>query len=347
MKKYLQAVFLICLYLPSYAQKNEISLAFKNREYEKAIELGKQLVELHPNDYDGLLVIGKSYNLSNNFKNAIPYLHKAIDNCEKGWQFAWANIELMESHFALGNKNEAYKHFKESLNYKGTQNSNKKLRRLALLFGFGEYYEEWKTIEGQNVIFHFQEGVKINDKKKYIKERERVFMNINSFFLSNLPKKIDFFVWKSNEEAIRILGTPLGFTNPQYCISHNRPNQTKGHEIAHNISFWISNNIERTRFINEGIGVYFDHSNKNRILQAKRVANNKEIDVKKLWIDGETYSEEVIYPVAGAFVEHLISIDKEKFIELSKNQVYENAKLIYGQELDKIISRFNKKINKE
>lgn len=323
-----------------------MSNAFKNKEFEKVIELGKQLIESEPNDFDGLLGIGKAYNILNEFNSAIQYLEKARDCSKKDWQIAWSNIELMESNFAIGNIRRANEYYKESLKYNGTKNSSKKLKGLALLFGFDKVYDNWEKLETENIIFHFQKGTSVVDKENYINEREKSFLNINTFFSSDLPKKINFFVWKSNQEAIKVLNKSLGFTIPKYCVSHNRDNQTKGHEIAHNISFWLDKTNNRNRLINEGIGVYFDQTDTNRLEKAKIAIQNQKIDIKELWINGNKSSEQTLYPVAGVLVEYLISLDKEKFLELCRNQSYENAELIYGTELKKIISEFNKKLNK-
>lgn len=342
----LQIIFIAIFCVSGYSQKSEMSNAFKNKEFEKVIELGNKVLESEPNDFDGLLGVGKAYNILNEFNNAIPYLEKALNCSEKDWQYAWVNIELIESYYAIGNIKKAQEFYENSLKYKGTKNSTNKLRGLALLFGFDKEYEDWEIKETENIIFHFQNGTSISNKEQYITERQKAFSNINTFFQSDLPKKIDFFVWKSNDEAIKVLNKSLGFSKPKYCISHNRNNQTKGHEIAHNISFWLEKGNKRNRLINEGIGVYFDQTNTNRLEKAKNTIPNQKIDIKELWINGNKLSEQILYPIAGAFVEYLISLDKEKFIELCKNQSYENAELIYGTELGKIISEFNKKLNK-
>ena len=167
----LQIIFLTVFFISGYSQKPEMSNAFKNKEFEKVIKLGKQLVESQPNDFDGLLVIGKAYNILNEFNNAIPYLEKAINCSAKDWQFAWSNIELMESNFAIGNIEKAKEFYKKSLEYKGTKNSTKKLKGLALLFGFDKVYENWKTLKTNNITFHFQNGTSLIDKENYIKER--------------------------------------------------------------------------------------------------------------------------------------------------------------------------------
>lgn len=282
-KTLLQIIFLIGFYVSCYSQESEMSNAFKNKEFEKVIELGKKILESKPNDFDVLLGIGIAYNILNEFNKAIPFLEKAKDCSEKGGQFAWSNVELMESNFAIGNIEKANKYYKKSLEYNGTKNSTKKLKGLALLFGFDNYYESWETLETENITFHFQNGTSIIDKESFINEREEAFLNINTFFSSDLPKKIDFFVWKSNDEAIKILKKSLGFTIPKYCISHNKDNQTKGHEIAHNISFWFDNTNNRNWFISEGIGVYFDQTKSNRLKKANRVLQKQKVDLKDSW----------------------------------------------------------------
>src|SRR5699024_630527 len=107
-----------------------------------------------------------------------------------------------------------------------------------------------------------------------------------------------------------------------------------GHEIAHNISHWRKNNAVKTRFINEGIGVYFDQNKNDKLRSAQEVSLSPRFSVKNLWTAESDAPESLLYPIAGAFVEYLIQYDKEKFLELAENQTYENAKKIYGEKLD-------------
>jgi len=63
--------------------------------------------------------------------------------------------------------------------------------------------------------------------------------------------------------------------------------------------------------------------------------------LRDVWKNGKNYSEAILYPVAGAFAEHLINYNKEKFLELCTKQTYENAQIIYDLDLVKILNNFN------
>lgn len=345
MKRILFIIFLIGYSTVCCAQKSELSKAYKNKDFSKIIEIRLEQLQLDSTDVDALLGVGKSYNSLNEFNLAIPYLLKAKEYATVDWQISWSLIDLMTSYYSIGKRAEAKECYNMALKATGTKNSESALKNLGLLFGFDQVYDKWKIVEKDNIRFHFQKTAAIDNIENYMKVREKAFLTINEFFAANMPKKIDFFVWKSNAEAMKVLHASLGFTKPQFCISHNRSNQTRGHEITHNISFWREKSGTGTKFINEGIGVYFDQTNNNRMLNAKQVAKKKPIDVKDLWLNGKKYSEEILYPVAGAWVGALVLFNKEKFLALSKNQTYQNALLIYGDELNSMIDEFNNRVN--
>ena len=344
---------IICLVLfglktTSYSQKDQLVEAFKNKNFEQVFDISENILKTNPEDFDALLLSGRSYNTIKQFDKAIPLLSKGVEIANKDWQFAWCYTELVDSYFAIGNKEKSLELYNKAKRVEGTKNSKKRLKKLELLFGFDTSYNNWKTIETDYIIFHFQDATAIKNIEFYVKERVNAFVSINSFFNSKLPKKIDFFVWKNQKEAQKILGSKaiLGFSNPIYCIAHNHPKQSTGHEIAHNISHWFNKPVNKTRLINEGIGVYFDQSDTNRILKAKEVLNKQTLDIVDMWKNGRNYSDKILYPVGGAFVKQLIVFDKDKFLELCTNQTYENAQNIYGSELENIISNFNSQLNK-
>ena len=340
--------FLIILFITinGCSQKKMLRKALITKDYEKSIPIIKKLLKDEPNNSELNGTLGKIYNEQGKFNESIPYLIKAEKLATKDWEYAWTYIELMTSYFGIGYKEKALDYYRKTKEFKGTKNSNNTLHSRELLLGFDELYNDWYSTETDNIIFHFQDTLSIPNMKEYINRRENAFMAINSFFNAKLPKKIDFFVWKSNKEALKHLKNNLGFTRPDLCISHNRPNQTIGHEITHNIVFWIDDLKIRTRFINEGIAVCFDQSKKNYLLKAKQICKKKKIDVTHLWKKGGTYASSILYPIAGAFVKKLIEFDEDKFLLLSKNQTFRNAETIYGKnKLKELINEFNFEIN--
>ena len=66
--------------------------------------------------------------------------------------------------------------------------------------------------------------------------------------------------------------------------------------------------------------------------------------MKEIW-NNRSLSEEVLYPVGGAFVKYLIdTAGKDKFIELFKNQTYENARKVYGDNFETLVVGFEKSL---
>lgn len=186
------------------------------------------------------------------------------------------------------------------------------------------------------------------EMKNYISSREAAFQNINEFFESDLPKKIDFFVWDSRDDAKRVLRKDLGFSDPGFCIVQSHFQHTKGHEMTHVISNYSTNIIEKAGLINEGTSECFDQTYQDREQMVKDwiKTNDKKIEIEEIWINWKDYRDELTYPLSGLFVKELIDIfGKDKFIEFFGKQTYDNAKLIFGDKLDNVIQEFENKIN--
>ena len=339
MKKLILLLFLFYS-IVTFSQKKEMAESFWKGNYDKVIEIGKKILESEPNDFETILFIASSEDEKGNFENAIPYLENAKKMMSEDWQKSWTFLELAKNNFGTGKIEDAKLYYNEALKIKGTKNSEKKLKEFGMLTGLDEFYKNWKTKETKDIIFHYENTINEADIERITKTRQIAFEKINTFFNSKLLKKIDFFVWNLKESYNPTLNVNLGFTNPVYCISHNRLGQTPGHEIAHNISFWKNNNNIRTKFINEGIGVCFDLQKNEKLKIAQETYKKNQIDIKEIWKNQTKLNEGILYPISGAFVNFLIEYDKEKFLKLTENQTYENAIKIYGENIDDLIDDF-------
>ena len=341
-----QNILLLFLFysIVTFSQKKEMAENFRKGNYDKTIGIGKQILETEPNDFETILLIARAEDEKGNFKNAIPYLGRAKKLMTEAWQKSWTFLELAKNSFGTGKIEDAKSHYNEALKINGTANSEKELKKFGMLTGLDEFYENWKTKETKNLIFHYENTINEDDIEELTKTRQIAFEKINAFFSSRLPKKIDFFVWNLKEVYNPSLNENLGFSNPILCISHNRVNQTPGHEIAHNISFWKNNDNVRTRFINEGIGVCFDQHKNDKLKIAQETYKAIQIDIKEIWKNQSKLNDDILYPIAGAFINFLLEYDKEKFLKLTENQTYENAIKIYGENIDNLIYDFIKKL---
>ena len=321
---------------------------YNSQDLKSVIEKAKPYLEDDPNNIDLNLMVGRSFTDRADFKNALPYLELAAKNdSSNSWRKAWALGYLGVCYYMFGDYDGSKKSLKECFDSNVTKNAIQYAGMRMLLFGFNDFYKDWKVVESANFRFHFQ-NMGDSDIKSFISSREDAFQNINTFFNSKLPKKIDFFVWESREDAKNLLRADLGFAEPGSCMVHSYYQQTKGHEMTHVISNYSTEMTIKTGLINEGAAVCFDQTNRNKeqIVEDWLNANGKKIQVGEIWANWKNYPEDVTYPLSGLFVRELIdNFGREKFIQFFGNQTYENARLIFGHHLDDVIKEFEKKIN--
>lgn len=326
----------------------DIRNLYNSHNYKSVIETARPLLENEPASIELNLMVGRSFADLKDFQKAIPYLETTVKNdTGNTWCKAWALNYLGTCNFMLQKYEESEKYFKECIQLNATKNVTNEAYSGTLLFGFNDFYKNWKIVETSHFRFHFQ-NMEDADIEKYTAAREKAYKDIDAFFKCSLPKKIDFFVWQSNEDARTILKGNVGFAKPDFCVVHTLYKQTIGHEMTHVISNYTSPISNKTRLINEGTAVCFDQSNNDRLKMVKQwiTDNNKQIAVKAIWNNEVQQADEVLYPLAGLFVKELIdNFGKEKFLEFFKIQTYDNARLVFGDKLDKVIQDFENKIN--
>lgn len=350
MKKIISSIFVLISFL-TYGQNiqvEELGQIFMSGDYEKTIIKANDFLKNDSNNIDYKLLLGRALTDKGEFKEAIHHLEFTVNNDkENSWRKAWALGYLGTCYFLLQDYNNSKKSTKECIDLNATKNATQYAYKRILLFGFDDFFNSWKIVESNNFRFHFQ-NMSDSDIKSYISTREETFQNINKFFKSELPKKIDFFVWESREDAKKLLRANLGFAYPEFCIVHSHYQQTKGHEMTHVISHYSTRIVNKTGLINEGTAVCFDQSNQNKvqILKAWLKANDKNISIREIWTNWKNYPEELSYPLSGLFVKELIdNFGIVKFIEFFSNQTYENAILVFGNKFDKMTKDFEDKIN--
>lgn len=327
-------------------QVQELGKLYMSGKYDQTIKKANAYLATDPDNLDYKVLLGRALADKGDYKEAIPHLQYAIDR-DNSWRKAWGLGYLGTCYFMLSDFEKSESALKSCINLNATKNATKYSTRRIGIFGYDSFYKDWTVKESKNIRFHFQN---MNDQqiKQYVESRENAFEEVNKFFESRLPKKIDFFVWNSRDDAKRIVYRNLGFAEPPFCIVHSHFNQTRGHELTHVISHYTSAFTKKIRFINEGTAVCFDQSNQNRLKKVRSWirTNNKKIKIKEIWENGREYQEEILYPLAGVFVKELIEeFGQEKFLEFFKNQTYENAQLVYGMEFFMFIKEFENKIN--
>lgn len=337
-------ILLIMFSIPCSGQnREELWREYQNGNF--SFVLNSALKEKNTQDINLNLLIGRTYCDMMNYEAAIPYL--IIPAFEKGaeeWEKSWAKAYLGVCYFMTGNSNESRKLLLSSVTESSTKNSANFASKRISLFGFTGQYDEFTIKSSPHFVFHFSPGtVNLISTEKFIRDREDALKEISGFFGATLPGKIQYFVWGNNDELTAATKQKSGFAAPEYRIIHSVYSQSKGHEIAH----LFSTTPNKSPLINEGMAVYLDQENRNRMMEARNALKryNRSLSVLSLW-NIQKFDERVFYPVAGAFVEFLIKKGgKDKFLQLLKNQSLQNASDIYHSKLQEIANSFDLELN--
>ncbi len=328
----------------------DIEKLFESFKYDEVIDKAQKLMDIDSLKTEMKLFIGKSYTEKGEYNNALPYLEYAKENdSEKPWIKAWAMAYMGKCYYMLEDYEKSRKYLNASIELNADENSTRYAELKRLYFGFDDFYKDWKIVESDHFIFHFQ-NMQDFEASQFIKLREDAYKEINKFFGSKLPRKIDFYAWNSREDARNLWKRNLGFANPPTCIIHSHIYQSLGHEITHVISYHVNSIEGYCQFINEGTAVCFDLSNRDMLKLTKNWVkeNHKKVSILDIWENWDKYPHALTYPLGGAFVKELLKhVSKEDFLEFVSNQTYENAKKVFGSKIDQIIKDLENDVNSE
>lgn len=347
-------IFIILIFNYSIFAQNlekELDELYVSGKYDEVIVKVNELLVSQPENSNLNLLLGRSYVDKGLFNEGEVYLLNVCENPNsKIWMKAWAMNYLGRINYLKGNRFLAKKYFIDCINLNATKNVTNASKNLLIVSGLDDFYLNFEVVESEHITFHFQPNSIGIKKDEFVELREKAFQKISEFFGVKIPKKIDFIVWDSNEDARKLGIKSLGHAEPKFCVIHSRSNQTLGHEITHVITQYLAYDQIKTRLINEGIAVCFDLSNNNRLdiidKQKENDSTQVIVSIKKAWNNSKAYPEWVYYPLAGELVFRMLNKwGKDKLLELLINQTYENALSIYGDELNTIISELENEIN--
>lgn len=150
------------------------------------------------------------------------------------------------------------------------------------------------------------------------------------------------------KEPLDKIGNRLSYANPAMCMIQTNIYHTMAHEQAHVIYSYLYPHIQKNRFIDEGIAVYFNKPYRGDIVEDIKKCHVFNIDVKKLWENFTYYERDVAYKVSGLFVGYLIHrYSLDKFLIFIEIQTLENAKIVFGKSFDEEMRYFENLINGE
>jgi hypothetical protein len=347
MRKIFIGLALLCYVFVSNAQSPNLKKMWKlydDKKYEKLIEFGTELLKKDSMNIEYNFWVGRAYYREDEIDKAFPHFLKAAQHNDPHSTIrARANIYLGIYYFFKEDKEKSKEVLDDSRKIETYSNIEESSEMWYEMFGFDQFYNDWSLFETDHFRFYFQDTTDIN-YKRFISDCELAFTNINLFFESEIPKKIDYFIWGSRIDAKNILKRNLSFTGSYLCYIHGGNNETEGHEIAHDIAHYCTEIDESSHFISEGTATYFDQTNLDRKAYFEELTDNtkkKKIFVKDVWENWYDYSYDFSYNMAGLFVEELIKkYGREKFIEFYSNQTYKNALEVFGKDFSAFTKKF-------
>lgn len=346
-------LFVFCFNLFSFLsfgqETDSIVIYYSKGDIKKAFELSSRSINKSKHDAQSLSMHGRILVDLEKYLEGKPYLEKAIKyDKNKTYISAWSWAYLGHLYFHLSEYSKSKDALQNCLKLNATKTVNSYAKNRMFGFGFDDYFKDWKIIETEHLRFHLQIPSEIPDITEFTSQREKAFCSISNELNVSLPKKIDFFVWNNSEEPKSKFNMILGFANPWFLSVYTHKNQTVGHEMTHVITNFVGNTRIKTQLINEGTAVFFNQSMDNKLLTLKKLMETNginQVKIKDNWEKFELGNEAVSYALAGAFISDFV----EKFgikglIKILDNQTYKNAKSIFGNELEVMISEFEKKI---
>ncbi len=207
----------------------------------------------------------------------------------------------------------------------------------------GQTFDGWSTTETEHFVLRLPPDTSV-EPQAFARNLEDAFVELQEFFRADVPGRIAFYAWNDGADASRVLGRSIGFAVPEKLLIHAAVTQTRGHELTHVLSYHAATPEQESRFLAEGTAVAFDLSGRDRLAAAQAAAKRagaRPPVIASLWSRGGSLPEDVVYPIAGAFVEHLVKVGgRDRFLRLLARQTLEEARAIYGGDFDRIVSDF-------
>jgi len=219
-------------------------------------------------------------------------------------------------------------------------------------FGFTDIYKEFTFLETEHFRFYFQPESLVEDIESFAKTHEEAYVNIVSR-LGNieLPKKVDSYIWDSEDDINTYVGRDRSFAEPENTLTHFVYTMEPGHEMCHIIYYHFRNSHEGTRpnrFIEEGLATYFDQVDNNKLEIVKSImkdANIESVDVDKLWKSSQAF--QLDYCIGATFLKYLEEQEGwEKLYAFLKDPTHRNFNAVYGEEnLEKLKAGYEALVN--
>ena len=344
MKTVLTLWLLLALCAPVAAESiADVSDLYMHERYGDAAALCGTMLEKAPGDPVLTHLNGRILADLYDFATAVPYLEHGLTPGAPAWVPGWSSLYLGICALNTGDTEAARRHWNAVISGSSTANATDtaSLYRDGCLDG--GRHADWIARDTEHFEFRFSPSIEGLDFDAYANKHELAHTFIATWCDAGEDRPIRYFVWDSKEEMFAAgLRTP-GFNRARVSLVHVRRDQSIGHEMAHVLSLRTHKPTYISGLIAEGLAVFLDMNPGSR-LEAARDAlrdHGEPVTVDALWNEWWTHDPHLAYAVAGAFVEMLVDKGgRERFLELFVDMDRENARRVYGDDLDGWITEF-------
>lgn len=325
---------------------------YKNGMGAPLLARTERLLKDNPDHAELNQLHGRALVDSGSIREAIPFLEKAIaKDTNHGWITAWSMLYLAQARFLTDDYEGSRKILRDCIALRATENVTNTAQRFQFAIGQADYFSSWTHVETEHFRFHLQVKLPPEALKQYTEAREKSFVStLAALGGGKLPKKIDFIVWANRFEPMEKFRMNLGLADPQKSVVYCAMDNSVGHEMTHVITHHLTPaaRLNKVGLINEGVAVHFDQNPRDDLQAARAFIERRmlnKVSLEDVWKNWNKYPDELSYPLAGAFVKELLTkYGTEKFRRLLLDQSLENARVIYGPQLDAFIHDFEQRL---
>jgi tetratricopeptide (TPR) repeat protein len=322
---------------------------YNSGDEETALAEAMRMLEIDDTDRDLRHLVGRCLVDLGMWEEGRPHLEYCVEGGPRDWRYAWSLLYLGTIDAAEGRYDAAREAWTEVRDSRITANAARDAGANLRFFGLDEAFAAWPRRQTEHLDFLFSPAYEDEDLDRYAQAHELAYAELTRAFGGGPEYPVRYVVWEDVDEARKMAGIgTLGFSRPEYNIIHCLWPQTIGHELAHVVIYHALSPVEQTRFINEGLAVAFDLTDRDQVERAIEAVrgSGEPVDLLQIWNDPESTSAEVLYSVAGAWIQFLVERgDMDRIRELARNQTVEAAREIYGQEFDATVAEFEMLVN--
>ncbi len=236
-------------------------------------------------------------------------LVKDPENESSDWIIGFSRIYLARAYFCLGNIDKAKTLLLKASKMIQLPQVTKQAKDLILRMGFADEFKSWSLLESSDLRIHYSPAFPESEKEAYLKERQNAFDYIKEVFQAALPRKIDLYVWESEEEAKKMGILRLSFARADLCSVYLRKNASIGHELTHVICRYGALEAYPNPFLMEGVAVRFDFTGEDKLERAVhhmvRLGLKEPVTIKEVWNNFWGVDSYISYPLSGSFMQFI------------------------------------------